>query len=87
MEAYTNIEEAYQQWKSLFNDGCDKHCPIVSRRVTKTFIPWIDAEIKEEIRLKHIENPEYKENVKRRGDILSTLVSFFLEKQNLHPKA
>ncbi len=49
VEAYTHIDEVYQQWKSLFKDVFDKHCPIVSRYVRKTFIPWIDAEIKEEI--------------------------------------
>ncbi len=29
VEAHTNIDEAYQQWKSLFMDVCDTHCPIV----------------------------------------------------------
>ncbi len=64
MEAYTNIGEPYQQWKSLFMDVCDKHCPIVSRHVRKTFIPRVDAEIKEEIRLKHMyHNKAQKHNL------------------------
>ncbi len=44
VEAYANIDEAYQN-----GSPCDNHCPIVSRYVRKTFISWIDAEIKEEI--------------------------------------
>ncbi len=54
VEAYANIDEAYQQWKSLFMDVCDKYCPIVSRWVRKTFILWIGTEIKEEIKLKQM---------------------------------
>ncbi len=68
VEAYTNIDEAYQHCKSLlFMNVCDKHCPIVSRCENKTFIPWIDhidAEINEELRLEHMyHNKAQKQNL------------------------
>ncbi len=47
------MNDALDHWKDLFISVCDKHCPVVTRRVRKTFLPWIDADIKEEIRLKH----------------------------------
>ena len=53
LEAYDDIDDAYHHWKTLFLDICDKHCPVVTKRVRKTFMPWIDQDIKNEIRLKH----------------------------------
>ncbi len=43
----------YDRWKHLFTDVCDKHCPFVTGRVWKCFIPWFNEEIKEDIKMKH----------------------------------
>ncbi len=48
-----DADEAYNMWKTLFTNVCDKHCPYVTRRVRKSFLPWIDDDIKEDIRMKH----------------------------------
>ncbi len=34
-------------------DVHDKHCPFVTRRVRKCFLPWLNVEIKEDIKMKH----------------------------------
>ncbi len=39
--------------KIVITDVCDKHCPFVTRRVWKCFPPWLNEEIKEDIKMKH----------------------------------
>ncbi len=43
----------YDRWKHLFIDVCHKHCPFVAMRVWKCFLPWLNEEIKEDIKMKH----------------------------------
>ena len=35
IEAFEDIDDAYGMWKDMFLEICDKHCPLVKRRVRK----------------------------------------------------
>ncbi len=48
-----HVDEAYQKWKCIFTEVCNKHCPFITRCVTKIFLPWINDEVKEDITIKH----------------------------------
>ncbi len=65
---YDDVDDTLHHWKQLFISVCDKHCPVVSRRVRKSFLPWIDSDIKEEIRLKYYY--QHKAKTKKSSDIL-----------------
>ncbi len=53
IEDSDDVDVVYVRWKHLFTYVCDKHCPFVTRRVRKCFLPWLKEEIKEDIKMKH----------------------------------
>ncbi len=61
-EQYDDVDEAYSKWKHIFTEVRDKHCLLVSQRVRKCFLLWLNDQIKEDIRSKH--NYEKKAHVK-----------------------
>jgi hypothetical protein len=38
IEELLDVDDAYQKWKELFIDVCDKHCSFITLRVRKTFL-------------------------------------------------
>ncbi len=45
-------------------DVCNRHCPIVCCRVRTCFLPWVDTEISEQIKLKHYyQNEAHNKNL------------------------
>ncbi len=36
VEEYDDVDEAYQTWKCIFTEVCNKHCPFTIRCVMKT---------------------------------------------------
>ncbi len=50
---YDDIDDSLAHWKELFIEVCNRHCPIVCPRVRTCFRPWVDTEIREQIKLKH----------------------------------
>ena len=53
IEETDDVDTAYTYWKTIFNEVCNKHCPFISRRVRKNFLPWLNDDIKEDIKMKH----------------------------------
>ncbi len=51
VKEYDDVNEAYTKWKHIFTEVCNKHCPFTTRCVRKTILPWIDDEIKKDIRI------------------------------------
>ena len=53
IEQFEDVDETYRRFKDLFTQVCDKHCPFLTRRVTKSFLPYLTEENKEHINMKH----------------------------------
>ncbi len=53
IEIYDDIDDSLAHWKELFMEVCNRHCPVVCRRVRTYFLPSVDIEIREQIKLKH----------------------------------
>ena len=47
-----NIDDVWDQWKKVFLGIVDRHAPIVRCRVCKESLPWIDANIRKNMRKK-----------------------------------
>ncbi len=39
IEDRDGVDVVYDRWKHLFTNVCDKHCPFVTRRLRKCFLP------------------------------------------------
>ncbi len=50
IEDSVDVDVVYDRWKHLFTNVCDKHCPFVTKRERKCFLPWLNEEIKEDIK-------------------------------------
>ena len=43
----TNVDEAWSLWKYNFTAVCDKHAPLIDRKVRGRNCPWLTLEIKQ----------------------------------------
>ena len=43
--AFENIEPGWGVWYKTFSDICNKHAPIVKRRISRKHSQWIDEDI------------------------------------------
>ena len=48
--AFHNIQPDWEIWYKTFNEICNKHAPIVTRRISRKQNPWIDEDV---LRLLH----------------------------------
>ena len=46
----TNVDEAWSLWKYNFTAVCDKHAPLIDRKVRGRNCPWLTLEIKQMMR-------------------------------------
>ncbi len=53
IEIYDNIDDSLAHWKELFLEIYNRNCHAVCRRVRKCFLPLVDTETREQIKLKH----------------------------------
>ena len=49
-----NIDDMWDQWKKVFLGIVDRHAPIVRCRVRKKSLPWIDANIRKNMRKRNL---------------------------------
>ena len=47
---FTNINEAWGNWKTKFLSAVDKHAPLINKRVRGRETPWITSKIKNSMR-------------------------------------
>ena len=47
---FTNINEAWGNWKMKFLSAADKHAPLINKRVRGRETPWITSKIKNSMR-------------------------------------
>ncbi len=53
VEEFEDVDQAYQVWKNLLTQVCDKHFPFATRHVRKNILSWLTGDIKEDIKMKH----------------------------------
>ena len=46
IEQFEDVDETYRRFKDLFTQVCDKHCPVLTRRVRQCFLTYLTEEIK-----------------------------------------
>ena len=62
---YDDIDDIWNHWSKLYKDTIDKHAPILKKRVRVKQLPWINSQIKKEIRRR---NKRYKIYCRNRND-------------------
>jgi len=66
IQKYTNPNECWSMWKSLFEQTLDKHAPLIHKRIRDSSVPWITPEIK---KLMKTRDYHKKKAVKTRSNV------------------
>ena len=56
----TNVEEAWSLWKCNFKAECDKHAPLIDKKVRGRNCPWLTLEIKRMMRARDASLKKYR---------------------------
>ena len=56
----TNVEEAWSLWKCNFRAECDKHAPLIDKKVRGRNCPWLTLEIKRMMRARDASLKKYR---------------------------
>ena len=56
----TNVDEAWSLWKYNFTAECDKHAPLIDKKVRGRNCPWITLEIKQMMRARDASLKKYR---------------------------
>ena len=56
----TNVDEAWSLWKYNFTAECDKHAPLIDKKVRGRNCPWLTLEIKQMMRARDASLKKYR---------------------------